>query len=56
MSPSEPLPILDYARLDAAGRRAALERPAADDRAQIIAAVRETVRDVQARGDAAVLE
>jgi histidinol dehydrogenase len=56
MSPSEPLPILDYARLDAAGRRAALERPAADDRAQIIAAVRETVRDVRVRGDAAVLE
>jgi histidinol dehydrogenase len=56
MSPSEPLPILDYARLDAAGRRAALERPAADDRAQIIAAVRETVRDVRTRGDAAVLE
>jgi histidinol dehydrogenase len=56
MSPSDPLPILDYVRLDAAGRRAALERPAADDRAQIIASVRETVRDVRVRGDAAVLE
>jgi histidinol dehydrogenase len=56
MNPSEPLPILDYAVLDAAGRRAALERPAAEDRAQIIASVRETVREVRARGDAAVLD
>jgi histidinol dehydrogenase len=56
MSPSDPLPILDYVRLDAVRRRAALERPAADDRAQIIASVRETVRDVRVRGDAAVLE
>lgn len=52
----EPLPILDYARLDAAGRRSALERPAAEDRAQVIASVRETVRAVRVRGDAAVLE
>jgi histidinol dehydrogenase len=56
MNPPQPLPMLDYAGLDAAGRRAALERPAAEDRARTVALVRETVREVRARGDAAVLE
>lgn len=50
------LPILDYAGLDRAARRAALERPAAEDRAPLIASVRGIVREVRERGDSAVLE
>ena len=50
------LPILDYAQLDAVQRRAALGRPAAEDRSAILAAVRDTVRAVRDRGDEAVLD
>jgi histidinol dehydrogenase len=56
MTPSVLLPILDYARLDAEQRRAALGRPAAVDRSRVFAAVRETVRAVRLGGDEAVLD
>ena len=56
MTPSVLLPILDYARLDAEERRAALGRPAAVDRSRVFAAVRETVRAVRLGGDEAVLD
>lgn len=56
MNGSGPLPILDCAQLDPSARRAALQRPAADDRARLVDAVRDTVRQVRERGDAAVLE
>jgi len=50
------LPILDVARLDTAARRAALARPNADDRDQLVALVRDTVARVRAEGDEAALD
>jgi histidinol dehydrogenase len=50
------LPILTYGELTAPARRAALARPASEDRAELIALVRATVADVRERGDAAVLD
>jgi histidinol dehydrogenase len=50
------LPILEVARLDAAARRAALARPNADDRDQLVARVRETVARVRTEGDDAALD
>jgi histidinol dehydrogenase len=50
------LPVLRLEGLDDASRRAVLARPDAEDRADIVASVRETVRTVRAGGDAAVLE
>jgi len=50
------LPIQEVARLDAAARRAALARPNADDRDQLVARVRETVARVRAEGDDAALD
>ena len=50
------LPVLDLGTLDGSGRRAAFERPAAADRAEVVALVRDTVRAVRAGGDAAVLD
>jgi histidinol dehydrogenase len=56
MSVDALLPIVDFESLDAAGRRAALARPAAEERDQVLALVRDTVRTVRTGGDAAVLE
>lgn len=50
------LPIVAADALDGAARRGLLARPAAEDRAQIVALVRETVRKVRIGGDAAVLD
>lgn len=50
------LPIQEIGRLDAAARRAALARPSADDRDQLIALVRETVARVRVEGDEAALD
>jgi histidinol dehydrogenase len=50
------LPIIEHDLLDAEARRTALDRPAAEDRAGIVASVRETVRAVRSGGDAAVLD
>jgi len=50
------LPIVAADALDGAARRGLLARPAAEDRAQIVALVRETVRTVRTGGDAAVLD
>ncbi|NBS66858.1 MAG: hypothetical protein EBT33_21430, partial [Betaproteobacteria bacterium] len=50
------LPVVDLGAMDAASRRDALSRPAADDRAEVLELVRGTVREVRARGDAAVLD
>ena len=50
------LPIVAADALDGTARRGLLARPAAEDRAQIVALVRETVRTVRTGGDAAVLD
>lgn len=50
------LRILEWERLDAAGRRAALARPALGTRADVDASVREIVADVRLRGDDALRE
>ena len=50
------LPILDMAALDEVARRAALARPAAADREQLVALVRDTVVRVRAEGDEAALD
>jgi len=50
------LPIVAADGLDGTARRGLLARPAAEDRAQIVALVRETVRTVRTGGDAAVLD
>ncbi len=50
------LPIVAIDALDAAARRGLLARPASEDRAEIVALVRETVRTVRTGGDAAVLD
>lgn len=50
------LPILEGSLLDIAERRAALARPAANDRAQLVALVRETVARVRESGDEAALD
>ena len=50
------LQVLEWAALDAAGRAAALARPAAGERDDVLAAVREIVAAVRARGDAALRE
>ncbi|MFZ9871988.1 MAG: histidinol dehydrogenase [Steroidobacteraceae bacterium] len=50
------LPIIDYAALDAAERLRALARPAATERAELVALVRETVERVRREGDSAVLD
>lgn len=50
------LEILDYANLDSAGRGRALARPAAENRDEIAALVRETIARVRAEGDSAVLD
>ena len=50
------LPVLDLDALGEAGRREALARPAAEDREEVVALVRETVRAVRDGGDAAVLD
>jgi len=50
------LRILDWSALDAAGRRAALARPALDSRADLLAKVAAIVDDVRARGDLALRE
>ena len=50
------LPIFDYAKLDEPARKQVLARPSAAGREELLALVRETVREVRSRGDAAVLE
>ena len=50
------LPIFDYSRLDESARKQVLARPSAAGREELLALVRETVREVRNRGDAAVLE
>jgi histidinol dehydrogenase len=50
------LAILDYDLLDAGARRAALSRPAAAGREELIALVRATIARVRAEGDAALLD
>jgi histidinol dehydrogenase len=50
------LRLSDWSQLDGAARRALLARPAATDPAELRAAVAELVRDVRARGDAALVE
>jgi histidinol dehydrogenase len=49
-------PILNWSRLSAEERRNALRRPAQQDSAALHDRVREIVREVRERGDAAVLE
>jgi histidinol dehydrogenase len=46
--------ILEWSRLDAAARRAALGRPALDSRADLVAKVAQIVDDVRRRGDVAL--
>ena len=50
------LPILDYDALDADARRAALSRPAAAGREELVALVRATIARVRAEGDTALLD
>ena len=50
------LPIIDYSALDGAARARALARPAAAERAELLALVRETVERVRREGDSAVLD
>lgn len=50
------LPIVAADALDGAARRELLARPASEDRAEIVALVRETVRTVRTGGDAAVID
>lgn len=50
------LPIVDFASLDGAARAQALARPAATERDQLVALVRETVMRVRSEGDSAVLD
>ncbi|MBU6379203.1 MAG: histidinol dehydrogenase [Gammaproteobacteria bacterium] len=50
------LDILDWSQLDADGRRAALSRPANEDRAQLVELVRGTIARVRTEGDAALLD
>ena len=50
------LQILDWSALDAPGRRAALARPSAEDRGEVLAAVRAIVARVREQGDAALRE
>jgi histidinol dehydrogenase len=50
------LAIRDWSRLTATERRAALRRPAQDNADDVHRAVRKTIDDVRARGDAALLD
>jgi histidinol dehydrogenase len=50
------LPVVDLDALDGPGRRAALARPTAEDREEVVALVRDTVRAVREGGDGAVLD
>jgi histidinol dehydrogenase len=50
------LPILEFAALDQAGRRAALARPSTANRDDITARVRETIARVRTEGDPALLD
>lgn len=56
MTPDELLPVVVADALDGVERRGLLARPASEDRAEIVALVRETVRTVRTGGDAAVLD
>lgn len=50
------LPILDWSALTPEAKRDALRRPAQQDAETLYARVREIIRDVRSRGEAAVLE
>lgn len=50
------LPIVDYATLGETDRRAALARPAAQGRDELLALVRETLARVRSDGDAALID
>ncbi len=50
------LPIIDYSALNESERRAALSRPATDQRENIFSLVSETIARVRAEGDAALLD
>lgn len=53
--PASLLPIFEVARLSAAERRAMLSRPETETASEIQNLVRDTIADVRARGDAALL-
>lgn len=50
------LPIIEYSALGEPERRAALSRPASDQRENVVSLVRETITRVRAEGDTALLD